>query len=181
MDETAPRRPAEILFGKIDDMRSRVAAAADACRKYLFSIQHEDGYWCGELEADTTLESDYILVHTLLGTAPPKPKEGLDGAPAAAGRIQKAANWILSHQNEDGGWGTYTGSPSSVTASVKAYFGLKLTGYSPDHPALAKARQKILAHFVFNVTCPQKLFRKGTLAQFAECPRKTHGYLLEGH
>ena len=33
----------------------------------LFSQQHEDGYWCGELEADTTLESDYILLHTLLG------------------------------------------------------------------------------------------------------------------
>ena len=56
-------------FGKIDDIKSRVAAAIDASRSYLFSIQnHEEGYWCGELGADTTLVSDYILLHRLLGT-----------------------------------------------------------------------------------------------------------------
>jgi len=45
-----------------------VCAAVAAARKFLFSQQHEEAYWCGELEADTTLESDYILLHTLLGT-----------------------------------------------------------------------------------------------------------------
>ena len=58
----------QMRFGKIDDLKSRVIAAADAARKFLFSQQDEQGFWCGELEADTTLESDYILVHTLLGT-----------------------------------------------------------------------------------------------------------------
>ena len=55
----------QLRFGKIDDLASRVAAAIDGCRKRLFSQQHEDGYWCGELEADTTLESDYILLHAV--------------------------------------------------------------------------------------------------------------------
>jgi len=125
------RSLAPMLFGKIDDIKSRVAAAVDATRKYLLSQQHEDGYWCGELEADTTLESDYILLHALLGTGDPK-------------RTAKAARYILQHQNEDGGWGIYHGAPSSVSASVKAYFGLKLAGYSAEHPALARARKKIL-------------------------------------
>jgi len=58
----------ELRFGKIDDLSSRAAAAIDAARRWLFSQQHQDGYWCGELEADTTLESDYILMHTVLGT-----------------------------------------------------------------------------------------------------------------
>src|ERR1700731_3904287 len=58
----------QMRFGKIDDLGSRVSVAVDAARNYLFSQQHEDGYWCGELEADTSLESDYILVHMLLGT-----------------------------------------------------------------------------------------------------------------
>ena len=120
-----------ILFGKLDDLVSRVAAAADAARRFLFCQQHEEGYWCGELEADTTLESDYILLHTLLGTGNPD-------------RIRKAANYILRHQNEDGGWSIYLGGPSNVSASVKAYFGLKLAGYKADHPALVKARKKIL-------------------------------------
>src|SRR5690349_12794453 len=71
------------MKGKLDDMISRVAAAVDAARKFLFSIQDEEGFWCGELEADSTLESDYIMMHTLLGT----------GDPA---KFQKAARWILN-------------------------------------------------------------------------------------
>ena len=118
-------------FGKIDDLASRVAAAVDGARKLLFSQQHQEGYWCGELVADTTLESDYILLHTLLGTGDPV-------------RFQKCCNWILQHQNEDGGWGIYVDAPSNVSASVKAYFALKLTGYKPDHPALVRARKRIL-------------------------------------
>ncbi|HYX68346.1 MAG TPA: squalene--hopene cyclase [Terriglobales bacterium] len=131
-DASGERRSlAPMLFGKIDDIKSRVAAAIDATRKHLLSRQHEDGYWCGELEADTTLESDYILLHALLGTGDPN-------------RTAKAARYILEHQNDDGGWGTYHGAPSSVSASVKAYFGLKLAGYRADHPALVRARKKIL-------------------------------------
>lgn len=121
----------QLRFGKIDDLSSRVAVAVDAARKCLFSQQSEEGYWCGELEADTTLESDYILLHTLLGTANQQ-------------RFQKCANYILKHQNEDGGWGIYKGGPSNISASVKAYFGLKLAGYKPDHPAMERARTKIL-------------------------------------
>jgi squalene-hopene/tetraprenyl-beta-curcumene cyclase len=122
----------QLRFGKIDDLSSRVAVAVDAARKFLFSQQSEEGYWCGELEADTTLESDYILLHTLLGTGSQE-------------RFQKCANYILKHQNEDGGWPIYKGGPSNISASVKAYFGLKLTGYKPDHPAMERARKKILA------------------------------------
>src|SRR5258708_2217115 len=58
----------QLRFGKIDDLSSRVAAAIDGARKFLFSQQHRDGYWCGELEADTTLESDYLVLHTIFET-----------------------------------------------------------------------------------------------------------------
>ncbi len=120
-------------FGKIDDIKARVAAAIDASRKYLFSLQiPEEGYWCGELGADSTLVSDYILLHRLLGTEDPV-------------RTEKCANEILTRQNEDGGFPIYNGGPSNISASVKAYFALKMAGYSPDHPALAKARERILA------------------------------------
>src|SRR5437660_11845802 len=122
---------AQMLFGKIDDMLGRVADGVDAARNYLFSMQHEDGYWCGELEADTTLESDYILVHTLLGT------ENFD-------RQQRAAREILRHQNGDGGWPIYRGGPSNISATVKAYFALKLMRRSVDDPVMAKARAKVL-------------------------------------
>ena len=134
MEESSPLGSAsapQMRFGKIDDLVSRVAVGVDAARKYLFSQQHEEGYWCGELEADTTLESDYILLHTLLGTGSRK-------------RFEKAARYILKHQNDDGGWSIYAAGPSNISASVKAYFGLKLAGITADHPALTRARTKIL-------------------------------------
>jgi squalene-hopene/tetraprenyl-beta-curcumene cyclase len=115
---------------KLEGILRRVITARAKAVGYLFSTQQEEGYWCGELEADTTLESDYILLHALLGTGDPR-------------RIRKAANQILRFQNPDGGWPTYDGGPSAISASVKAYFGLKLAGYTADHPALARARECI--------------------------------------
>jgi len=131
MDES-PRRPVQLVFGKIDDIASRVAAAVDGARRFLVSQQEPEGFWCGELEADTTLESDYILLHTLLGT-----RDEL--------RLQKAAREIVGHQNADGGWPIYHGGPSNISATVKAYFGLKLTGYKADDPILVRARECISA------------------------------------
>ena len=55
-------------------------------------------------------------MQTLLGTGDPE-------------RYQKCANYILRHQNEDGGWPIYNGGPSNISASVKAYFGHELAGY----------------------------------------------------
>jgi squalene-hopene/tetraprenyl-beta-curcumene cyclase len=133
MDDTSPI-PAfapELRFGKIDDLPGRASAAIAGARKVLLSEQYEEGYWCGELEADTTLESDYILLHTLLGRVDRE-------------RFEKCANYIVRHQQEDGGWSIYAGGPSNISASVKAYLALKLAGYRADHPALVRARAKIL-------------------------------------
>jgi squalene-hopene/tetraprenyl-beta-curcumene cyclase len=124
-------RAPELRFGKLDGAREHVRRAMRSAQEYLFSLQSEQGYWCGELEADTTLESDYITLHALLGTA-------------TAERNEQCVREILRHQNEDGGWPIYRGGPSNVSASVKAYFALKLAGYKADFPALERARQKIL-------------------------------------
>src|SRR6266481_2694608 len=124
-------KPAQMLFGRIDDMLGRASHGMEKARDFLFSRQHKDGYWCGELEADTTLESDYIIIHTLLGTG-------------NRGRMERAVPEIIRHQNQDGGWPIYAGGPSNISASVKAYFALKIMGYKPDHPVLESAREVIL-------------------------------------
>jgi squalene-hopene/tetraprenyl-beta-curcumene cyclase len=65
------------------------------------------------------LESDYIFMHTLLGTGD-------------RGKMERAVNEILRHQNEDGGWSIYPNGPSNISLRREGYFALKLMGWSPD-------------------------------------------------
>src|ERR1700757_958899 len=126
-------QPLTTRFGRIDAGLDQIKRAIGRAQEFLFSQQHPDGYWCGELEADSTLESDYIMVHTLLATGDER-------------RMRWAIAEILRTQNEDGGWSIYAGGPSNISASVKAYFAFKLMGWSKDHPVLVKAREWILHH-----------------------------------
>jgi squalene-hopene/tetraprenyl-beta-curcumene cyclase len=118
-------------------------AAAQAMRRSascLTALQAPDGHWCAELSADTTLESDFILFQLWL--YPP-----VDGkwAPASRPRIDKAVRSILDRQLEDGGFNIYVGGPAEVSASVKAYFALKLAGLPVDDPRMTRLRERILA------------------------------------
>jgi squalene-hopene/tetraprenyl-beta-curcumene cyclase len=122
---------------------SLLAASSEAARRaagYLLRTQHEDGYWWAELTADTTLESDYILLQLWLHP----PVNGVWGPPTRP-LIDKAVESILARQLPDGGFNIYPQGPSDVSATVKAYFALKLAGLDHDHPRLAQARERILA------------------------------------
>nr|WP_245536070.1 squalene--hopene cyclase [Terriglobus roseus] len=130
---TASASPAQPRFGRLDLGLDRVRAAVSTAKEWLLGQQHADGYWCGELEADVMLEADYIFLHTLLGTGDP-------------GKMQRAMNEILRHQNDDGGWSLYPGGPSNINYGVKAYHALKLMGWSQDDPILVKAREWVLAN-----------------------------------
>ena len=127
----AVKQPVQPRFGRIDLGLDRVAECIGRATDWLLGEQHADGYWCGELEADSMLESDYIFMHTLLGTGD-------------RGKMERAKNEILRHQNEDGGWSLYPGGPSNVSYGVKAYLALKLMGYTADDPVLVKARECVL-------------------------------------
>ena len=49
------------------DLESLVEQATTRSRDWMLAAQAQEGYWWGELEADTTLESDYILYLHILG------------------------------------------------------------------------------------------------------------------
>ncbi|MBI2472709.1 MAG: squalene--hopene cyclase [Planctomycetes bacterium] len=103
-----------------------------SAQQYLLNNQnHSDGHWVGILEADTTITSDYIMLMHFLGKIDHE-------------KQRKAVNLLLEHQLPDGGWNIYHGGPSEISASVKAYFALKLAGYSADELFLQKARKCIL-------------------------------------
>jgi squalene-hopene/tetraprenyl-beta-curcumene cyclase len=120
-------------FGRIDADISQVESSIGKARDFLLALQHPDGYWCGELEADAMLEADYIFLHTLLESGDP-------------GRLERACNEMMRYQNDDGSWSIYPGGPGNISLSVKCYFSAKLVGVGPDDPRLAKCREWILAH-----------------------------------
>ena len=110
-----------------------VRSAVGRATQYLFSQQHPEGYWCGELEADSMLEADYIFLHELLGSGDP-------------GRLRRALAEILRCQGPDGIWSLYPGGPGNISLAVKCYFACKLMGLPAEDPRLARCRDWILAH-----------------------------------
>ncbi|MGD0870624.1 MAG: squalene--hopene cyclase [Bryobacteraceae bacterium] len=118
-------------------------AAEHAMRRaaqYLGALQQRDGHWCAELTADTTLESDYILFQLWLYP----PQDG-QWEPPTRPLIDKAVRAILDRQLPDGGFNIYSKGPSEVSASVKAYFALKLAGMAVDDARIERLRDRILA------------------------------------
>jgi|HubBroStandDraft_1064217.scaffolds.fasta_scaffold10476_3 squalene-hopene/tetraprenyl-beta-curcumene cyclase len=118
---------------------SAAARAARQAADRLLELQDADGYWCADLTADTTLESDYILLQLWM-----HPPEGAAWNPPTRALIDKAATSILTRQLPDGGFNIYAKGPSEISATVKAYFALKVAGLSLDDPRLAQARERIL-------------------------------------
>ncbi|MGC4004579.1 MAG: hypothetical protein QM811_16245 [Pirellulales bacterium] len=99
---------------------------------WLLRRQESEGYWCAELEGDTILESEFLLLWAFLGR--------LDDPLCA-----KLGRYMLEQQAPHGGWAIYPGGPIEISASVKAYFALKLLGYDPRSDAMRRAREAILA------------------------------------
>jgi squalene-hopene/tetraprenyl-beta-curcumene cyclase len=118
----------------------QIQTAANLAAKSLQARQRCEGYWCGDLTADSTLQSDYILLQMWLYPAAP------DGTwnPPSMPKIRKAVRAILDAQLPDGGWSIYQPGPSEINATVRAYTMLKLTGMDPAHPRMQKARDLIL-------------------------------------
>jgi squalene-hopene/tetraprenyl-beta-curcumene cyclase len=108
-----------------------ISQAIARAQENLLRQQRSDGHWCGELIVDSTLCSDFVLFMHWFGEV----DEHLE---------QRCVRHILKRQLPEGGWNNYYGGPSEINASVKAYFALKLAGYSPHVPFMQEARATIL-------------------------------------
>ena len=113
------------------------SAALDAsiasATKALLGHRQADGHFVFELEADATIPSEYVLLRHYLAEPVDSVLEG------------KVANYLRRIQGDHGGWALVYDGPFEMSASVKAYFALKMTGESIDAPHMARAREAILA------------------------------------
>src|SRR5271170_7607108 len=116
--------------GVLTGLSERLSDTIDRGVNYLLSLQASEGYWMGELEADTTLESDYIFYLQVIGKAQSE-------------RIAKLANYVRRRQLDDGGWNIYFGGPSELNATIKAYVALRLAGDFADSEHMLRACKRV--------------------------------------
>jgi squalene-hopene/tetraprenyl-beta-curcumene cyclase len=131
-------------------LESAVARGADA----LLRLQQPDGHWVFELEADATIPAEFVLLTHFLD----RPDPALE---------RKIATYLREIQGTHGGWPLFHDGAFNISASVKAYFALKMIGDDPDAPHMARARQAILAAGGAERT---NVFTRAQLALFGEVP-----------
>ncbi|MGH7392044.1 MAG: squalene--hopene cyclase [Candidatus Rokuibacteriota bacterium] len=119
---------------------------------HLFSRQAPDGHWVGELEADSTITAEHLLLCHLLDRA-------------NAEHERKAVRYLRRRQRADGGFNLFEGGPTNLSATIKAYFAMKLAGVPLSDPAMAKARERILER---GGPSKANVFTKIQLALFGE-------------
>ena len=101
-------------------------------RQWLLDQQQPAGFWCAELEGDSILQSEYILLLAWLRR---------ENSPIA----RKCAQRLIDTQLPTGGWAMYPGGALEISGSVKAYFALKLTGHDRNEEYMVRARAAIRA------------------------------------
>lgn len=111
------------------ELEAAVTRATDA----LLAAQQPDGHWVYELEADSTIPAEYILLVHYLGETPNLELE------------QKIGRYLRRIQQQDGGWPLFTDGAPNISASVKAYFALKMIGDDVNAEHMQRARHAIHA------------------------------------
>ena len=112
-----------------DVLEKSIASATQG----LLSYRQPDGHWVFELEADATIPAEYILFRHYLGEPVDAPLEA------------KIAVYLRRIQGAHGGWPLVHDGAFDMSASVKAYFALKMIGDSVDAPHMVRARDAILS------------------------------------
>jgi squalene-hopene/tetraprenyl-beta-curcumene cyclase len=135
--------------------------AIEQARAALIGLQHADGYWLFELEADCTIPAEYILMMHYLDERDP----ALEA---------KLASYLRARQAEHGGWPLYYGGALDISCSVKAYYALKLAGDSPDAAHMQRARTAILAR---GGAARANVFTRIALALFGQVPWRAVPYI----
>src|ERR1700720_1984905 len=120
MNQLAPNDFAEV--------ETAIRAATDA----ILSEQQPDGHWVYELEADSTIPAEYVLLVHYLAETPNLELE------------HKIGVYLRRIQGAHGGWPLYHEGALDISATVKAYFALKMIGDDIDAPHMARAREEIL-------------------------------------
>jgi squalene-hopene/tetraprenyl-beta-curcumene cyclase len=149
-------RPAQrsIPVHAIELPGQNLEAVIEQARHGLTELQRADGHWVFELEADATMPAEYVLLEHFLDEID-EPVE------------RKIGVYLRARQAGHGGWALYLGGDLNLSASVKAYYALKLIGDDPEAAHMRRAREAILDH---GGAARCNVFARVTLALFGQVP-----------
>jgi len=132
------------------DVEGAIRAATGA----ILSQQKPDGHWVYELEADATIPAEYVLLVHYLAETPDLELE------------RKIGNYLRRIQGAHGGWPLYHDGAFDISATVKAYFALKMIGDDIEAPHMARAREAIRQR---GGAIKANVFTRILLALYGEC------------
>ncbi|MEM9140602.1 MAG: squalene--hopene cyclase, partial [Pseudomonadota bacterium] len=149
MNDASPITQAHAL-----DPRDARTHLIDAQTEALWAMQRDDGHIVFELEADCTIPAEYVLLRHFLGEIDPE-------------REARIASYLRGIQNEDGSWPLFHDGAGNISATVKGYWALKLTGDAPDAPHMARARSWLLGQ---GGAANANVFTRIAMALFGQVP-----------
>src|ERR1700694_5832487 len=97
---------------------SQASVALELARERLLALQHEGGWWQGELQTNVTMGGEDMLLREFLGIR-------------EEGGTRRSAAWIRSQQRADGTWANFHGGPGELSTTIEAYWALRLGGGPP--------------------------------------------------
>jgi squalene-hopene/tetraprenyl-beta-curcumene cyclase len=112
---------------------SQAQLALQRARDLLLSLQHEQGWWKGELQTNVTMDAEDMLLREFLGIR-------------RSDETERSAAWIRSQQREDGTWANFHDGPGDLSTTIEAYWALKLAGDDPAEEHMRIAAAFIRAH-----------------------------------
>ena len=134
---------------------SALETSIQYAKKGLLDLGKQDGHWCFELEADCTITAEYVLMRHYRAE------------PIDAELERKIAVYLRRVQGTHGGWPLFQDGDFNISASVKAYFALKMIGDDQNAAHMTRAREAILAHGGAATT---NVFTRALLALYGEIP-----------
>ncbi len=141
-------------FPSLQSVSSSLESAIKRAQEKLLSLQHADGYWVFELEADCTIPAEYIMMMHYLDDIDSELQE-------------KIAVYLRARQSQDGSYPLFYGGIGDISCSVKVYYALKMAGDSIDAPHMQSLRNYILAQ---GGAAKCNVFTRIALAIFEQVP-----------
>jgi squalene-hopene/tetraprenyl-beta-curcumene cyclase len=141
-----------VLGTESNELVDRARRTVDAARDHLLSLQHEAGWWKGNLETNVTMDAEDLMLRQFLDIRD-------------AEQTEQAARWIRSQQRPDGTWANFHEGPADLSTTVEAYVALRLAGDDPDTDHMRAAATYVLAGGGVEAT---RVFTRMWLALFGE-------------